>query len=283
MISSAEVGPCRSMARAAPACSSRRTACNRVRFPTPDTGRTRPVGDSRARSSSLDGAHPARPDRGAYERAGCARSNEDDPAHALVGPGRSLASLLDSPNRMQPRQISNAGHRLDPPGWTQPCPIILIGPRASCALMIGAYERAGCARSNEGDPAYALVGPRRSLASLLDSPNRMQTRQISNAGHRPDLPGWRQPCPIMFIGPRASCALVIEARMSAQDARGPMRMTRRTLSSVRGGASPACSSRRTACKRVRFPTPDTGRTCPVGCSRARSCSLDRAHPARSES
>jgi len=35
-----------------------------------------------------------------------------------------------------------------------------------------------------------------------------------------------QPCPIMLIGPRASCALMI---LSAQDARGPMRMTRRTL------------------------------------------------------
>ena len=51
-----------------------------------------------------------------------------------------------------------------------------------------------------------------------------------------DPPGWAgaQPCPIILVGPRASCALKI---MSAQDARGPMRMTRHTLSSVRGGAS----------------------------------------------
>jgi len=40
----------------------------------------------------------------------------------------------------------------------------------------------------------------------------MQTRQISNAEHGLDLPGWAeaQPCPIMIIGPRASCALIIE-------------------------------------------------------------------------
>jgi len=40
----------------------------------------------------------------------------------------------------------------------------------------------------------------------------MQTRQISNAERRLDLPGWAeaQPCPIMIIGPRASCALIIE-------------------------------------------------------------------------
>ena len=43
-----------------------------------------------------------------------------------------------------------------------------------------------------------------------------------------------EPCPIIIIGPRASCALRI---MSAQDARGPMRMTWRTLSSVRGASS----------------------------------------------
>jgi len=51
--------------------------------------------------------------------------------------------LLESPNGMQTRQISNAGHRPDPPGWgeAQPCPIMLIGPRASCALMIGRLHR----------------------------------------------------------------------------------------------------------------------------------------------
>jgi len=27
--------------------------------------------------------------------------------------------LLESPNGMQTRQISNAGHRLDPPGWAE--------------------------------------------------------------------------------------------------------------------------------------------------------------------
>jgi len=49
----------------------------------------------------------------------------------------------------------------------------------------------------------------------------MQTRQISNAEHRLGLPGWTEayPCQIMLIGPRASCALMIEriqARMSAR-------------------------------------------------------------------
>jgi len=28
-------------------------------------------------------------------------------------------SLPESPNGMQTRQISNAGHRLDPPGWAE--------------------------------------------------------------------------------------------------------------------------------------------------------------------
>ena len=58
-----------------------------------------------------------------------------------------------------------------------------------------------------------LFAPRIHLCpGLLESPNGMQTRQISNAGHRPDPPGWAeaQPCPIMLIGPRASCALMIE-------------------------------------------------------------------------
>jgi len=29
------------------------------------------------------------------------------------------ASLLESPNGMQTRRISNAGHRSDPPGWAE--------------------------------------------------------------------------------------------------------------------------------------------------------------------
>jgi hypothetical protein len=80
---------------AALACSSRRTACKRVRFPTPHTGWTRPVGPWRslARSCSLERAHPARSYALDHERAGCARSNEDDPAHALVGGRKHVLSV----------------------------------------------------------------------------------------------------------------------------------------------------------------------------------------------